>query len=551
MENFVLNKDIGLQGTFTDKSTVSNIPNTTTKPVVDSNYTNIPVRKATLPTFVDRIGDKFDVLKNLEKPLDPRQFGLDPNAKLTAGLGSPQTNKKVNASPEALAIANKKSDPTKEKVIGEDSNNVSINIVDVGKAARLNVNDLLALSTYVSGPTNLNLLAAWVYLLYNGSGAVNKTVRIENNPNKNDQPITISGNMLMYMWTKGNSIIKGYFHKGITKIFKKTPAFKDKFFEDIGEIGTTMLANSERLPSNPISGSAKHNPSLIERMLNKIHPKFTEEAEKYINILKGKVYLALPANVLGSIQYAINYINGIVKAIAQQINEIYQGVLKYIQDFIAQIDAIMGMIMQVLLTMIDEIIPLDIICLILDIISIFTGNLTFITNIISHSAKISDVLKMFDVDLGGVGDFLSDPVNTIKDFLPDDVKNVVEIAESVANDPVGYLGSVLSDYGYSYMAKYLEGDIMGGILDQFGSQAPILYPISGIMKKYGFSGQIQLTDPNEPSPNVVLPAFITELRDNVEKTFDSLGRSTKIVDNIKEDLYKMPSSSPLFGIQRE
>ena len=60
----------------------------------------------------------------------------------------------------------------------------------------------------------------------------------------------------------------------------------------------------------------------VERMLNKIHPKFSQELEKYVNVLKGKVYLALPSGFLGSIQYAISYINGIAAAVAQQINEI-------------------------------------------------------------------------------------------------------------------------------------------------------------------------------------------------------------------------------------
>ena len=534
--------------------TTANSPANTN--VSGENYINQTFKRAesvAAINFQETVNKETDLLKYIE-PLTPQNFGLDSN-KPTSGLGSgPETNKKIKGDPNnpriAEAVTSKNSDPTKEKVIGGDPSNVSINIVDVGKAARLSLNDLLALSTYVSGPTNLNLLAAWVYLLYNGSGAVNKTVSMENNPNINDQPITISGNMLMYMWTKGNAIVKGYFHKGITKIFKKTPAFKDKFFEDIGEVGTTMLANSERLPSNPMSGSSKHTPSLVERMLNKIHPKFSQELEKYVNVLKGKVYLALPSGFLGSIQYAISYINGIAAAVAQQINEIYQGALKAVKQYIAMIDGVMGMIMQTILSVVDDIIPIDIICLILDIMSLFVGDLTEITNLVSHSAKISDVLKTFDIGDPNIANFLSDPVNSLKDFLPDDIKTIVNLADSVANDPMGYLGDVLSDYGYSYMARYLEGDIMGGVLDQFGSQAPILYPISGIMKKYGFSGKIQLTDPNEPSPNVVLPAFITELRKDVRKTFDGLGRSTeKLQNTIDRRVYDIgQGTSDAFGL---
>jgi hypothetical protein len=539
-----------LRRAFDEKGKIDPDTGFLTKNLKDSNYTNKTIEATPKQTAAKEAISKA-ANKSYFGEINAASLGLS-QASVKGSLGSGGSGKKLNGlDPNtANAIASKKSDSSKEKIIGEDSSNVSINIVEVGKAARLSLNDLLALSTYVSGPTNLNLLAAWVYLLYNGSGAVNKTVRMEKNPNKNDQPITISGNMLMYMWTKGNSIVKGYFHKGIVKIFKKTPAFKEKFFEDIGEIGTTLVTNSERIPNNPMSGSTKHNPSLAERMLNKIHPKFTEELEKYVNVLKGKVYLALPANILGSIQYAINYINGIVTAFAQMINEVYQGCLNAIREFVAAIDSVMGVIMQWLLTLIDQIIPLDFICLILDILSLFIGDITIYTNLFSHSAKISDVLKTFNIDIPIVSDFLEDPIEMLEGLLPQNIRDVINVVNSVANDPMGYLGSVLNEYGYGYMMNYLQGDIMGGVLKQFGAQAPILYPINGIMQKYGFSGKIQLTDPNEPSPNVVLPPIITELRDGIEKTFDGLGRSAEFVDNIKEDLYRVPSSDPFLGIKR-
>ena len=445
---------------------------------------------------------------------------------------------------DAAAVASKKSDASKETPIGGNSANVVIDIGVVAKAARLSVNDIVALQQYLSGVHNINLLAAWIYMLYNGSGCVGKTVSALGNSNKNDQPITISGNMLTYMWTRGNDIIKGNYHKGIVKIFKKTPAYKDKFFEDVGEIGTTLISNADQLSDNPMTGSAKHTPSLLEKALNKIHPKFSKELEKYINVLKGKVYLALPANVLGSIQYAINYINGIITHVSQMINEIYQGCLQAIQDFVAMIDSIMGMIMQQLLSLVDQIIPLEIICLILDVISLFAGDLTFITNLFSHSAKFTDLFKTFNLDVGPIGDFLSDPVDTLKGFLPENVKNVIDVVDSVANDPMGYLGSVLNEYGYGYMMNYLKGDIMGGVLSQFGSQAPILYPISGIMKKYGFKGQIQLTDPNEPSPNVIMPPAIIAMRKGIRKTFDNLGNSIDKADGaINEQFFNIAQSA--------
>jgi hypothetical protein len=189
------------------------------------------------------------------------------------------------------------------------------------------------------------------------------------------------------------------------------------------------------------------------------------------------------------------------------------------------IDAIMQPIMLWLLTLLDRIIPLDIICLILDILSLFIGDITMYTNLFSQSVKISDFLSTFNIGLGPVGDFLSNPIDTLKSFLPANVLSIVNLVDSAANDPMGYLGTVLSNYGYGYMMNYLKGDIMGGVLNQFGSQAPILYPISGIMKKYGFNGKIQLSDPNSPSPNVVLPPGLTTMREDIQRAFDSFGNS--------------------------
>ena len=485
----------------------------------------------------DYINDEIKIAGNVENPLLPKDEKLTSNS----GRGNSEIR---NVTQEGKAAATRT--PSGGSPIMGDSFNVAVSISSLAKQAGLSKNDLLAMSTYLTGTGNNNLLAAWVYMLYNGSACVGSTVRSLDNDNINESPITISGNMLSYMWTKGNSIIKGNFHKGIQKAFMKTPAYKDKFFEDVGDIGVTLVSNSERVPSSPINGPNKHVPSLLEKALNSIHPKLSSELEKYINVLKGKTYLALPANVLGSIQYAINYINGVASYIAGIIYDIYKGALKAIQEFVAVIDGIMGMVMGYLLFMIDQIIPLEILCFILDIISIFAGDLTTYTNFFTSSLKISDVLKAFDVDAGIIGDFLSDPTGSIKSFLPKEFQEIMHVVDSVANDPMGYLGSVLSDHGYGYMANYLKGDIMGGILNQFGSKAPVLYPLAGVLKKYGINGQINLTDPTQPSPNVVMPPALVAMRKGIRKTFTSLKQDIRgLKDTINEGLYTVATGASL------
>lgn len=501
--------------------------------IVTYNFSFDPVGAATTADE-QRLRD----LTNAAVTADPRNpTGEVIEGKLGSGDTGPAAPK--GATEEGIKNATRGTLTQYETPVNGNKDHVAISIAEVAAAAGLNSQDLVHMSTYLTGPSNKNLLAAWVYMLLNGAACAGKTVQAKGNNNQKDQPITIAGNMLMYMWTRGNAIVKGTFNIQIQAAFQKTPAYKSKFFEDVGAIGNTLVSSTDNLPSNPMTGSNKQTPSLLEQALNKIHPRFTEELEKYINVLKGKAYLALPAGILGSIQYAINYITGVVAYIAQMINEIYQGALALIKEFIAAIDSIMGIIMQWLLTMLDRIIPLEIICFILDIISIFVGDLTFITNLFSSSAKISDVLNTFGV-APEISQFLSNPIGTLTSFLPEEVQNIMNIVNSVANDPLGYLGSVLSDYGYSYMAYYLQGDIMGGILNQFGSQAPVLYPLAAVFRKYGITGQVQLFDPNAPSKNVVLPPFLTNLRGDINRTMDSLGRGLdKNLGNFKDSLYDL------------
>lgn len=488
-----------------------------------------------------------DLVENASPEEQNRDFEDAQKGRLGQEGGPPKIR---GATKQAIADVTRGTDTRVETPVGAGGDSVAISISEVAKTAGLNSQDLVHMSTYLTGPSNKNLLGAWVYLLLNGAAAAGKTVQVKGNNNLKDQPITLAGNMLMYIWTRGNSIIKGNFNTEIERAFKKTPAYKSKFFEDVGIIGHTLVSSTDNLPNNPMTGSAKQTSSLLEQGLNKIHPRFTEELEKYINVLKGRAYLALPAGILGSIQYAINYIVGVVQYIAQMINEIYQGALKLIKEYIAAIDSIMGIIMQWLLTLIDQIIPLEIICFILDILSIFVGDMTFITNLFSSSAKISDVLDFFDIS-PEISNFLSNPIDVLTSFLPEETRNIMDIVNSVANDPLGYLGSVLSDYGYSYMAYYLQGDIMGGILNQFGSQAPVLYPLAAVFRKYGINGKIKFDF--GPSKNVVLPPWLTEARGNINKTFDSLGRGLdKSLGSFNQGVYdvsKAISPSPdSFGI---
>jgi hypothetical protein len=373
-------------------------------------------------------------------------------------------------------------DKTKLLTPGKDQ------VVDIDKMASeigFDSNDLLAFRTYITTPDNYNYLAAWLYVLKNGSGALGATITAANNPIKNESSVVINGDILYYMWLKGNQAIKGYIFKGLESIFKKTPAYQSGFFKDFGNAGTTTVANSTRVENNPVTGPQRQTPSLVEQALNKIHPKFTEELENYLNLIRSRAYLALPALAFGALQQVVSFINRVVTAFQILINEVYQGVVRAIQEFYAFINGIMVQIQQLILSLIEKIIPLDLLCLILATIQVILDDINFISGIFGQNGSFFDFLNIVQNFVNIGSNALANPFSFLQQFIPPEVQQVIDTVNQIGSDPNGFLADMLGNYGYSYVLNYLQGNIVAGLVNQFMPQAGALPIISEIMTRFG------------------------------------------------------------------
>jgi phage-related protein len=86
--------------------------------------------------------------------------------------------------------------------------------------------------------------------------------------------------------------------------------------------------------------------------------------------------------------------------------------------------------------------------------------------------------------VNGASNFIQNPFTTLKAFLPPEVAKVVDTVEQIGEDPEGFISDTLSNYGLSYINTALQGDIVGALIEKYGSRySSAASPFSDIMSK--------------------------------------------------------------------
>jgi len=266
------------------------------------------------------------------------------------------------------------------------------------------------------------------------------------------------------------------------KILKSTPAGQMGAFEESNSEGVITALNPFRLDLNPFNGAQKNGPSLVEYSLNKIHPQFYENLEKTLVAIKTHSYLALPPTSFEGLTNAVAYINGVVSGVQKIIFSVYQGVIKIIQKLYSYLNAIKVKVQQELLNIIEQIIPLDLICLILDAVQTVLDDINFFTSLFGQTGSIFTYLNQVQdfINLGST--WVSNPFTTLEAYLPADVVNIMQTIDQIGSDPNGFITDQLSNYGYSYVVNALQGDILGALVNKFGAQYAAIGPLATLLQ---------------------------------------------------------------------
>ena len=313
-----------------------------------------------------------------------------------------------------------------------------------------------------------------------------------------------------------------------------TPAGKQGAFEDFGTEGVVCALNQKRLDQSPVTGSEKNSPSLVEYMLNQIHPKFSETLEQYCTIIKTRSYLSMPSMSFGSLQRVVAQLNGVVGSIQKIIFSVYKGVIQAIQQFYAYINGIIVQIQKMLINVIEQIIPLDLICLILEAVQVIMDDINFFTSLFGQTGSIFQYLNTFQNSLNLVSNAVGNPFTTLNAYLPPEINEIIQMADQFGSDPNGFLTDQLSNFGYSWAINALQGDILGAVINKYGAQYAAIGPVSQLLNSS--EGYARGMGYFPPTPAVIGP--------NVYRSTD------KIVDSFNVPINPNRNSSKSLRLQR-
>lgn len=315
----------------------------------------------------------------------------------------------------------------------------------------------------------------------------------------------------------------------ISKFLKKTPAYSKGCFDNIGCFGVTHGVNANRQTVSPITGPTQHTSSLVENLLEKIHPGATQELENFCNKIRTRAWMSLPKGSFGSLASIVSKLNGVLEAFQAIISDLYQGCIEIIQKMYAAINGIVSQIQKKLLSLINDIIPLDLLCLILDTLQVLMDDINFFTSMFQMSGSFLNYLNTFQNYLNTASQLVSNPFATIQSYLPSDVTNIIDMVNQIGADPNGYLADQLNNYGYGYVLNALQGNLVGAIVNKYGAQYASITPLGNILTKgtaiYSrFGGQFPPM-PATMGPNIYTGSSGTTNIDINGNPFNNIGQT--------------------------
>lgn len=316
---------------------------------------------------------------------------------------------------------------------------------------------------------------------------------------------------------------------------KKTPAWQKGCFDEIGKEGVTE-ANADNMAESPLTGPKKTTPSLVERLLNKIHPDAVTNLEKFCNTIRTRSYLSMPKGAFSSVGRLVRAINGVVAAFNAIITDIYNGIIAYVQQVYAWVNGLIAEAQRWLMSKIEEIVPLDLICLLLDTLQVIMDDINFFTSLFNMSGPFLNYLNTIQTFMNTASNLLTNPnpLSLLKGFLPPDVQKIMDTVDQIGSDPGSFMSDMLSNYGYSYIATALQGNLVGALVNKFGPQYSKASPIGDILSKaeaiynrYGDGSSLFPTSNQILGPNVYSGGKMDVYGNPIE--------ATDIIGNVKED----------------
>jgi len=349
---------------------------------------------------------------------------------------------------------------------------------------------------------NKNLNSLWTYKAYltilSETDLKSIGTKIEFRDGNKLRPVVIEPSLYQRLVRWANA------KNGKFAALKKTPAGLSGNLEVSGSEGL-FASLSQMIDESPVKAAKRNTPTLVEQALNKIHPKFTETVEKYCVWIKSRAYLSMPPMGAGSLQRVVGALKGVMKAFQSIIFNIYKGVMRAIKQFYAYINGIISKIQKMLVSIIEQIIPLDLICLILEAVQTILDDVNFFSSMFGGKGSFFQYLNTFQSYINSASNMVRNPFSILKEFIPPEIQKIIDLVDQVGSDPNGFLTDQLNNYGYGYVMSALQGNFYGAIVSKYGGKFPALRAADYFVGRAdGIAGGLGQSVPNPASmgPNI-------------------------------------------------
>jgi len=357
------------------------------------------------------------------------------------------------------------------------ANNSTFSLKQLEASTGLPLNgEVLKIIKASSYPNNSEYAADLAILVY-GYNAINQSYSVQGSPQCTVTPQFYKDFM---RFLKEN---------GLGAAAATTPGGQKDHFKSIGSLGS-FLPFTAHNPRNPMTGPAVNHPSLVGNLLEDIHPGMINDLENFCNVIRTHAYLSMPSDVFGGINSIMWYITGAVTAFYQAIVEIYQGLEQVIRDFYVWMNGIMRMINNYIISLIEQIVPLSLVCLILDAVQTILDDIGFFASLFNGSDNLFKTLNSIQtvVNYASYGvNFAYDPLGGLASLFPQQVGQVFNFIDSIGQIPNSFLSKLVSNFGFAGKANNQGLAIANAIIQHYGLGAQ-LGPLGPILASAGVAG---------------------------------------------------------------
>lgn len=266
----------------------------------------------------------------------------------------------------------------------------------------------------------------------------------------------------------------------LNQVLKRTPAGTNGLFKISGDVGVSCGLNSYNQTSHLVYGEVHYLPPLLQHALQKISYSFFDKTAAYMQQIRAKAFLATPKSVYGSVEQVAAVLSNITTTFEKLILDIYKGAIRAIQTFVSYLNGLASQLQSFINNIVEQIIPADFMCLILQVLQFIVKDISFFTTIFANVTAITNIqgyLNQYLQQVEVIG------ITSLFANLTPEVQNILNIIHNFNINPKAYVAGSIRNLVYASTIQALQEEFCKvaanrykGNLSYAGTYSSTLFP---------------------------------------------------------------------------